>query len=160
MSGAVALLDEPHLKPALHRKCWVQVNGFTDKKREPFNGQQGQIKRIKHLWCRGCWRVKLQSGRNVTDDWFAFPWLQVDQIPRTRFVNARPENIISIAPPHFADILPMITKSGRRLQANVLTVPPNALRGKTVALYFSASWCRFCKEFTPKLLNFYDKMKE
>merc|ERR1711976_51908 len=32
--------------------------------------------------------------------------------------------------------------------------------GKTVALYFSAHWCPPCRNFTPKLVEFYNKLKE
>jgi len=34
-----------------------------------------------------------------------------------------------------------------------------ALKGKTVALYFSASWCRPCQQFTPMLVKLYKEMK-
>ena len=33
--------------------------------------------------------------------------------------------------------------------------PATALKGKTVAIYFSASWCGPCRGFTPKLVEFY-----
>ncbi|CAH1801246.1 unnamed protein product [Owenia fusiformis] len=35
-----------------------------------------------------------------------------------------------------------------------------ALKGKIVAVYFSAHWCPPCKAFTPNLAKFYNKMKE
>jgi nucleoredoxin len=54
------------------------------------------------------------------------------------------------------DILPLpptiFDTSGRQ-------VPTESLRGKTVALYFSAHWCVPCRHFTPKLISFYNKNK-
>lgn len=38
-------------------------------------------------------------------------------------------------------------------------VPTESLRGKTVALYFSAHWCVPCRHFTPKLVKFYNANK-
>lgn len=35
-----------------------------------------------------------------------------------------------------------------------------ALEGKYTAIYFSASWCGPCKNFTPKLIEAYNKIKE
>merc|ERR1712241_707151 len=103
-------------------------NGFTDKRRKRFNGQEGQIQRMRNPWSRGWWRVKFQGGQSV---------------------NAPPENLISAVPPHLGSILSLVTKSGEE-------VPPNALAGKTVALYFSALWCPYCVKFTPNLTSFYN----
>jgi len=36
----------------------------------------------------------------------------------------------------------------------------DALKGKNVALYFSAHWCPPCRGFTPKLANIYKSMKQ
>ena len=33
-------------------------------------------------------------------------------------------------------------------------IPTESLRGKVVALYFSAHWCGPCRQFTPKLVEF------
>lgn len=39
------------------------------------------------------------------------------------------------------------------------TVAASSLKGKTVAIYFSAHWCPPCKAFTPQLVEFYNMMK-
>ena len=52
----------------------------------------------------------------------------------------------------FSSKLPsqLVNASGKRVD----TV--SALKGKTVALYFSASWCGPCRGFTPHLVKFYN----
>ncbi|GMR48929.1 hypothetical protein PMAYCL1PPCAC_19124, partial [Pristionchus mayeri] len=35
-----------------------------------------------------------------------------------------------------------------------------ATKGKVTLLYFSAMWCPSCRQFTPKLVRWYKKMKE
>ncbi|XP_072013165.1 nucleoredoxin-like [Amphiura filiformis] len=44
-------------------------------------------------------------------------------------------------------------KDGSKVQAETL-------KGKPLALYFSAHWCGPCRGFTPSLVKFYNKMKE
>jgi len=39
-------------------------------------------------------------------------------------------------------------------------VPVASLVGKTLALYFSASWCPPCKRFTPKLVETYEALQQ
>eukprot|EP00760_Papus_ankaliazontas_P018917 PhM_4_TR17764/c0_g1_i2/m.820/K17609/NXN; nucleoredoxin len=55
---------------------------------------------------------------------------------------------------------------GPFLQANYLISKPldavdvsSAIDGKTVMLYFSASWCPPCRAFTPKLKTYYEALK-
>lgn len=38
-------------------------------------------------------------------------------------------------------------------------VPRTAIEGKTICLFFSASWCRPCKAFTPNLIQLYNSLK-
>lgn len=45
-------------------------------------------------------------------------------------------------------------------QADGTEVGPEALDGKVLALYFSASWCAPCKQFTPILKKVYNKLVE
>ena len=42
------------------------------------------------------------------------------------------------------------------IDADGKEIPTESLRGKIVALYFSASWCIPCKKFTPQLIKFRD----
>lgn len=51
----------------------------------------------------------------------------------------------------FADV-PLVTKSGAK-------APADALKGKVIALYFSAQWCPPCRAFTPNLRKFYETLK-
>ena len=54
-------------------------------------------------------------------------------------VNKFPENLINA--------------SGKKVSAS-------SLKGKMVAVYFSASWCGPCRGFTPQLVKFYKKAKK
>ena len=47
--------------------------------------------------------------------------------------------------------------SGNLVGANGKPVDMAHLKDKTVMLYFSASWCPPCRQFTPVLANFYNK---
>ena len=57
-----------------------------------------------------------------------------------------------------------ITQFGESLNhpsSNSTKSPSDALSGKdSVLLYFSAKWCGPCRNFTPKLIDFYNKTKE
>lgn len=47
----------------------------------------------------------------------------------------------------------LINAKGRKINT------ADALYGKTVAVYFSASWCGPCRGFTPQLVKFYKSVK-
>jgi nucleoredoxin len=49
--------------------------------------------------------------------------------------------------------------AGRKLITKWGAAPANALQGKVVLLYFSASWCGPCHQFTPILKDFYDEVQ-
>ncbi len=57
------------------------------------------------------------------------------------------------SPKDMKDILPLPPVL---YDADGKEVPTESLRGKIVALYFSASWCGPCKKFTPRLIEFRD----
>lgn len=42
------------------------------------------------------------------------------------------------------------------VKADGTKVPVSSLKGKTVAIYFSAHWCPPCRMFTPELVSFYN----
>uniref|UniRef100_A0AC35TH29 Thioredoxin domain-containing protein n=1 Tax=Rhabditophanes sp. KR3021 TaxID=114890 RepID=A0AC35TH29_9BILA len=48
----------------------------------------------------------------------------------------------------------------KRNGSDALVNGGEALKGKQVALYFSASWCGPCKQFTPVLKDFYEEAAE
>ena len=52
------------------------------------------------------------------------------------------------------DILPLPASV---FDASGNEIPTESLRGKIVALYFSAQWCVPCKKFTPKLIEFRER---
>ncbi|MDF1813848.1 MAG: thioredoxin family protein [Verrucomicrobiales bacterium] len=54
------------------------------------------------------------------------------------------------------EILPL---PGTVFDASGTEVPTESLRGKIVALYFSAHWCGPCKKFTPQLIKFHEANK-
>jgi len=56
-------------------------------------------------------------------------------------------------PPTFAEAL------GETFLKGEETVGKEAIEGKTLGLYFSAHWCPPCRGFTPKLAEWYKKMK-
>lgn len=45
------------------------------------------------------------------------------------------------------------------LQSDGTEVTAEALEGKVLAVYFSASWCAPCKQFTPILKSVYNKLQ-
>ncbi|CAM9814568.1 unnamed protein product, partial [Hapterophycus canaliculatus] len=45
------------------------------------------------------------------------------------------------------------------LKSDGTEVTAEALEGKVLAVYFSASWCAPCKQFTPILKSVYNKLQ-
>lgn len=45
------------------------------------------------------------------------------------------------------------------VQSDGTEVTAEALEGKVLAVYFSASWCAPCKQFTPILKSVYNKLQ-
>eukprot|EP01043_Picozoa_sp_COSAG02_P015535 COSAG02_NODE_664_length_18739_cov_11.071567_13_plen_141_part_00 len=52
----------------------------------------------------------------------------------------------------------LATSGAALLRKNGSRVNAESLRGKVVALYFSAHWCPPCRAFTPKLKEFYEQI--
>jgi len=46
------------------------------------------------------------------------------------------------------------------VKADKTVVPVAGLKDKIVGLYFSAHWCPPCRTFTPKLVEFYNQLKQ
>lgn len=49
--------------------------------------------------------------------------------------------------------------SGKLIKADGSEAPADALKDKTVLVYFSAHWCPPCRRFTPELVKVYDQWK-
>lgn len=56
---------------------------------------------------------------------------------------------------NFADLV-----AGDLIRADGTKAPAEALKGKTVLVYFSAHWCPPCRRFTPELVKVYDEWKK
>lgn len=46
------------------------------------------------------------------------------------------------------------------ISATSSNINVSTLKGKTIGLYFSGHWCPPCRHFTPKLVDFYNKLQE
>ncbi|KAI1728705.1 thioredoxin-like domain-containing protein [Ditylenchus destructor] len=53
---------------------------------------------------------------------------------------------------HFLELVPVKTRSG--------TIDFEELKKKALLVYFSAGWCGSCRQFTPKLKDFYEQTKD
>ncbi|KAL6351313.1 hypothetical protein AAG906_035105 [Vitis piasezkii] len=64
------------------------------------------------------------------------------------------ENVDGVA----HDLVPLLTREDRDflVRCNGHQVKVESLKGKKIWLYFSASWCGPCRQFTPELVEVYD----
>mmetsp|Transcript_56477 Transcript_56477/g.134126 ORF Transcript_56477/g.134126 Transcript_56477/m.134126 type:complete len:333 (-) Transcript_56477:69-1067(-) len=71
-----------------------------------------------------------------------------------------PSAPLTIAPPLSSYMAGIVGGEGASLvTASGETPTAAALGGKVIAIYASASWCGPCKQFTPRLVQFYNEMK-
>uniref|UniRef100_A0AC34Q2K2 Thioredoxin domain-containing protein n=1 Tax=Panagrolaimus sp. JU765 TaxID=591449 RepID=A0AC34Q2K2_9BILA len=68
-----------------------------------------------------------------------------------RVGNLMFNNLKFVRNAHFLASVPLKKKSGAVCVKN--------FENKPLMLYFSAGWCRSCKMFTPKVRDFYEKLK-
>jgi len=68
-------------------------------------------------------------------------------------------SVPQVAPKYVEPSLSRIITS-TLLRGDGKTVDVSALKGKVVGLYFSAHWCGPCRNFTPKLSQFYKQLQD
>ena len=119
--------------------------------------------------CAGwpCMRVHSYAGRVLADD---SQTLLEAKIADKSAVHL----VVAAAPAPAPQPFPAVTATGGTADSGTLgllassgaallrkdgsRVSVDALRGKVVALYFSAHWCPPCRGFTPKLKEFYEQV--
>ncbi len=89
----------------------------------------------------------------------AIPGKSEETAKNTETVTA-PEPAKKAAPAKAAEKTVIDYLSDKLVDANGKKIAPEALKGKTVGIYFSAEWCPPCKQFTPLLVDFRNKNKD
>ncbi len=83
-----------------------------------------------------------------------------DQLKATQLSSpfaAKKAAEVAAAPPKASDAI--LELFGKKLKNNrKKNVSTDELGGKIIGIYFSAHWCPPCKAFTPKLVEFHEKM--
>ncbi|MDR3229748.1 MAG: thioredoxin fold domain-containing protein [Puniceicoccales bacterium] len=81
------------------------------------------------------------------------------------FIQAAPEkSATKTKPPYHKEVLKAVGTSAVKLKDKTVVAAPAEIKAaaqkKYLFVYFSASWCPPCRQFTPLLVDFYNKNKK
>lgn len=92
--------------------------------------------------------AKLQTG------WMSIYNLSIDENCSPHEIPSLPTNVFAENFLHmFLDILKLNVHSWMQVSVSSIVL-------QTVCLFFSAHWCRACRNFTPQLIQAYEEMKQ
>ncbi|KAF5945361.1 hypothetical protein HYC85_015589 [Camellia sinensis] len=146
--------DEESFKAYFSKMPWLAIP-FSDSDTRDRLDELFKVMGIPHL-------VILDEGGMVATeegvqiireygvDAYPFTSDRVEEIKEQEQVARREQSLKSILAAHSRDFV--FSADGRK-------VPISELEGKTVGLYFSLSSYKKCQDFTPKLIEVYEKLK-